>query len=94
MSIKNVTAADLALVELLAGKTEAPAGILTALDAKDYVEFIGGKPRLTPRGKRRAERLKPHEHDMRLMFGAAGDSPLHTVGGCAFTAAQHYRRAA
>ena len=55
MSIKNVTVIDLALIELLAGETAAPADVLDALRRRGLIATAAGKPRLTPKGRRRAE---------------------------------------
>jgi hypothetical protein len=84
VSVKNVTRIDIALVELLnAGKTAAPPDVLDRLRAKGHVTTTGGKPALTPKGRRRAQGLRAAEHDLRLMFrtAAAGESPMTTVGG-------------
>jgi hypothetical protein len=85
MSVKDVTGADLALIELATGgKTGAPADVLQKLQARGHVILTAGRPALSPKGKRRAARLKPMEHDLRLMFApaaAGGGSPLKTVAG-------------
>lgn len=83
MSVKNVTVADLALVELLGGKTDAPAGVLAKLRAKGHVSIMGGEARLTAKGKRRAQALRGAEHDLRLLFAGAtagNGAALHTDG--------------
>lgn len=81
MSIKNVTIADLALLELLKdGRTDAPPEVLADLAARGYVIARAGKPRLTGKGSRRAERLRPMENEMRLMFAAGKDAPLTAPG--------------
>ena len=85
MSVKNVTVIDLALIELLSGETAAPSAVLDKLRARGLIATVGGRSQLTPKGRRRAEALRPHEHDMRLMAGdAAGWSgvSVRTVGGC------------
>jgi hypothetical protein len=83
--IKNVTVADLALVELLRGATDAPVEVLRTLGARGYVALVGHAAALTRKGRRRAEKLKDGEHDLRLLFAptrASGGPPLRTDGGC------------
>jgi hypothetical protein len=91
--VKNLWPGDIALVEMLRGSTEAPSAICRELRARGYLEIIAGKPKLTVKGRRRAERLRPAEQDLRKMFasgaaanGAAGieapaRSSLHIGGG-------------
>jgi hypothetical protein len=90
VSVKNVTVIDLALVEMLDGRTEAPAEVLAKLAAKGHLTLTAdGKPALTAKGRDRATKLAPNEHDMRLMFRAEGahaltapaDCSLHIGGG-------------
>ena len=83
MSIKNITVIDIALVELLDGPTPAPGDVLQRLEAKGHVTLAAGKPALTPKGRRRAERLKPLEHDLRLMFAGSKDKAAITTDGAA-----------
>jgi hypothetical protein len=81
MSVKNVTVVDLALIELLSGETAAPPEVLNKLLARGLLAMSAGKASLTPKGRLRAESLKPAEHDLRLLFAgaAAGTGPsLHT----------------
>lgn len=89
MSVKNVTVNDLALIELAdAGKTGAPPEVLERLRASGHLVLTAAGVKLTSKGSRRAERLKPFEHDMRLMWGAkaganaGAKAPLTTDGGC------------
>lgn len=86
MSVKNITAIDIALLELLDGKAEAPPQVFAALKAKGYVALSGGKPSLTASGRARAKAMKPGEHSIRKMFAqpVGGGSPLKLVGGGAF----------
>lgn len=82
--VKGLWVGDLALIELLAGKTDAPADVLEKLRVLGNVTLSAGKAALTPKGRRRAERLRPMEHDLRLLHaGAAGSEPLKTVAGAA-----------
>ena len=90
MAIKNVTAADLVLVELLnGGSTEAPSELIRQLNAKGLVILTHGKPSLSGGGKRRAKALRPNEHDLRRQFAAGGAGgghpPILTVGGSGIT---------
>jgi hypothetical protein len=79
--VLRTSVADIALVELLDGGTQAPPEIIAALRAGDYLEAGDGPPRLTPRGRRRAERLKPASHDLRLLHQMSADGrPLRTDG--------------
>lgn len=79
--IKNIWAGDLALIELAAGRTDAPQSVLSILAGKGHVEVTAAGPKLTGRGRRRARKLQPCAHDMRLQFAAGGSTPLATVGG-------------
>jgi hypothetical protein len=76
-SVPDVSRLDLALVDLLQrGRTSAPAGDLAELAARGQITFTpGGRPVLTKKGRRRAERLEANEHDLRRMF------PTSTGGG-------------
>jgi hypothetical protein len=87
MSVKNVTGADLALLELLAGTTAAPREVLDGLASRGHLTISAGQAALTPKGRRRAEKLKPIENDLRLCFSAkAGKrSALTTDGGTGFS---------
>jgi hypothetical protein len=80
VSIKNVWAGDLALVELLAGGTEAPAEVLQKLVSLGHVKLVAGKPSLTAAGRSRAKRLKPAANDLRRMSNASPGAPVKTVG--------------
>jgi hypothetical protein len=85
--VKNVTPADLCLVELLdAGRTDAPPGLLRRMESRGFLSLTGSGPALTARGRRRAARLKPMEHDLRLLASAkaGGKSPLTTDGSSGF----------
>ena len=87
MSVKNVTADDVALIELASGRaTGAPSAVLQRLAARGYLA-TGGKT-LTAKGRRRGERLAGMEHDLRLMAANAagsGNGGVQTVGGSTFT---------
>ncbi len=81
MSVKNVTIIDLTLIGMLSGKPAAQKDVLDKLRARGLIAVAGGKPELTPKGRRRAEALKPAEHDLRLAFlgsAAGGGVPLRT----------------
>jgi hypothetical protein len=81
--IRNLSVADLALIELLKGTTDAPPAVLQEQRAKGYVRLTSTGPELTARGRSRGKSLKGMEHDLRRMFsGHAGDSPvIKTVAG-------------
>jgi hypothetical protein len=81
--VKNVTVIDLALVELLKGRTDAPSSVLDQLAGKGYLTLSRGKATLTAKGRKRAEKLRPFEEDMRSMARAhtAGRSALTAVAG-------------
>jgi hypothetical protein len=81
MSIKHVTAIDLALCELArSGVTAAPPDVLEKLRLRGNVVLRQGRPELTAKGRKRGQRLLAFEHDMRLLFAADG-RPLTTDGG-------------
>jgi hypothetical protein len=64
------------LLDLLQGRTGAPAGVLVELLARVLVTLTRtGRPALTLKGRNRAERLKRIEPDLRKMF------PTSTGGG-------------
>jgi len=83
--VKDVTYLDLALIELLNdSRTDAPPDVLEKLQAQGFLELVGDRPKLTAAGRDRAERLKPGEREMRLMWsglGAGGSCGVRTVGG-------------
>ena len=84
---KNIWAGDLALIELAAGRTDAPRDVLDSLAAKGHVKLTAkGGPVLTGAGKHRAASLKGSEHDLRLMFGPGSGSAIKGVGGSGFRA--------
>ncbi len=78
----NLNVNDLALVELLRGEALAPRAVFDQLRAKGYVQFSNGKPSLTAAGRKRADKLKPAEHDMRMLFAA----PVGGNRGCSIRA--------
>jgi len=86
MSVKNITGADLVLLDLLnAGRTDASPAMLEDLESRGRIVITAsGKPKLTDRGRRRAERLQDAEADLRLAFSgttANGDGGIRTVAG-------------
>ena len=85
MSVKNVTVADLALIELSkSGRTDAPREVLADLERRGFVAFDrAGRPSLTGRGSKRAEALKPCEPNLRAMAmsAATGHIPVRMGGG-------------
>jgi hypothetical protein len=94
MSVKDVTVADIALLELLDGSTPAPEDVLQRLAAAGHVSLTFGRPTLTESGRARAEKLKPAENDLRRAFASTsgraplttdGASSLHVGGGSAAT---------
>jgi hypothetical protein len=90
---------DIAMIELLSGKTSAPRDIIERLDRAGLIDIVGepGKTywALTSKGRERALAMRPHEARLREHF-----SPRHTAGGCAirgvassaFTGAPRARR--
>ena len=78
MSVKNVTALDLPLVEILnAGRTDASAGVLAQLRGAGLVTARGS---LTDLGLARARKLKPIERELRSLAGRAdGTTKLKAV---------------
>jgi hypothetical protein len=82
--IKNIWAGDIALLELLAGETQAPPDVLKRLAAIGHVQVIAGAPKLSLKGLRRARQLKACEHDLRKQFSAKGGSSLTTDGSTGF----------
>ncbi|HEV3438390.1 MAG TPA: hypothetical protein VG122_13590 [Gemmata sp.] len=72
---------DIALIELLGGKTSAPRDVIERLDDAGYIDLVnrGGRTSwaLTASGRRRAEALKPFEAQLRQHY-----STTHTAGGC------------
>jgi hypothetical protein len=90
---------DIALIELLTGKTSAPRDIIVRLDKAGLIDIVGEPGRtywaLTSKGRARALAMKPHEDRLREHF-----SPTHTAGGCSirgvasstFTGAPRARR--
>jgi hypothetical protein len=79
--IKDIWVGDLALIELLAGKSEAPADVLNKLEARGQLLLTSAGPELTSAGQQRAQQLKQIETDLRAMFTASGRSPVHTDAG-------------
>jgi hypothetical protein len=78
--VKDVWAGDLALIELAAGRTEAPQAVLQELKRRGHVKIAAGKATLTTAGTRRAQRLHPHEHDLRLQATSNKGSAITTDG--------------
>ncbi len=76
---------DLALVELLRGEALAPRAVFDKLRAQGYVQFTNGVPKLTAAGRNRAGKLKPAEHDMRMLFtapvGGSSACAIRAIGG-------------
>ena len=83
MSVKNVCADDVALIELVKnGSTQAPAAVLERLRVRGRITLSAGVPSLTPKGRKRGAALLPMEHDLRLLCQtSAGRSPLTSPGG-------------
>ncbi|VTT99069.1 unnamed protein product [Gemmataceae bacterium] len=85
MSIKNVWAGDVALIELTrSGRTDAPGEILAELKHRGHLTLDkSGTPSLTGAGVKRAEALKPCEANLRAMAvnASTGRAPLMTASG-------------
>jgi hypothetical protein len=75
--IKDLSASDIALIELLnTGRTDAPRSVILRLDQLGYVELSAGAWKLSAKGRERATKLAPHEQSLRAQFS------MPVEGGC------------